>query len=139
MPDLYISVDIESDGPIPGQYSMLSFGLAVASSFDGQKLIVRDPAADAFYRELKPIGELVDAQALAVSRLDRKRLFRQGMEPKQAMLEAARWIAVQAGGARPVLIGYPVVFDWMFLPPVANDRVVTRGSLELQMARSMLA
>ena len=35
MTDTYISADIEADGPIPGQYSMLAFGLAVAGTLDG--------------------------------------------------------------------------------------------------------
>jgi hypothetical protein len=30
--DLYVSADIESDGSIPGEYSMLSFGVAVAGT-----------------------------------------------------------------------------------------------------------
>lgn len=34
-PGLYISVDIEADGPIPGLYSMISFGAAVAGRQDG--------------------------------------------------------------------------------------------------------
>ncbi|MGW2856497.1 hypothetical protein ACWDAZ_32565, partial [Streptomyces sp. NPDC001215] len=33
-PSLYISVDIEADGPIPGPYSMLSLGAAVAGVQD---------------------------------------------------------------------------------------------------------
>ena len=33
--DVYISADIEADGPIPGRYSMLAFGLAVAGTYDG--------------------------------------------------------------------------------------------------------
>ncbi|MFH0521079.1 hypothetical protein ACHBTE_28360 [Streptomyces sp. M41] len=33
-PSLYISVDIEADGPIPGPYSMLSLGVAVAGVQD---------------------------------------------------------------------------------------------------------
>ncbi len=36
-PEVYVSVDIEADGPIPGPYSMLSLG-AVAYSGDGTKL-----------------------------------------------------------------------------------------------------
>ena len=31
------------------------------------------------------------------------------------MREAAEWVASVAGDARPVFVGYPVVFDWMFL------------------------
>lgn len=34
--DVYFSVDVETDGPIPGPYSMLSFGLVVAGTFDGR-------------------------------------------------------------------------------------------------------
>ena len=37
MDDIYISADVEADGPIPGRYSMLSFGLAVAATFDGKR------------------------------------------------------------------------------------------------------
>ena len=31
------------------------------------------------------------------------------------MREAADWVAAEADGNRPVLVGYPIVFDWMFL------------------------
>jgi hypothetical protein len=41
--------------------------------------------------------------------------MQEGAEPSAAMHEAAQWIATQATDARPVLVGYPVVFDWMFL------------------------
>ena len=30
-PEIYLSVDVEADGPIPGPYSMLSFGIAAFS------------------------------------------------------------------------------------------------------------
>ena len=33
--DIYISADIEADGPIPGRYSMLALGFSVAATFDG--------------------------------------------------------------------------------------------------------
>jgi hypothetical protein len=113
--DLYFSGDIEADGPIPGPYSMLSFGLAVASRFDGSTFEPLDPTAATFYRELKPISDDVDPQALAVAGLDRDALMRHGADPVEAMRAAAAWIAEQAAGARPVLVGYPVVFDWLFL------------------------
>src|SRR5512133_818869 len=34
--DVYFSADVETDGPIPGPYSMLSFALVPAGVFDGQ-------------------------------------------------------------------------------------------------------
>jgi hypothetical protein len=67
--DVYISADIESDGPIPGRYSMLSFGLAVAATFDGRAFTPRDPAASTFGRELRPIAAEFVPAALAVSGL----------------------------------------------------------------------
>lgn len=115
MADLYISGDIEADGPIPGAYSMLAFGLAVAGRFDGRTFSVRDPEAATFYRELKPISDDFDPEALRVAGLDRARLVTEGGVPEVAMREAASWVAEQAGDDRPVLVGYPVVFDWMFL------------------------
>jgi DNA polymerase III epsilon subunit-like protein len=113
--DFYISVDIEADGPIPGPFSMLAFGLAVAGRFDGECFTALDPDTGTFYRELQPISDDFDPEALKVAGLDRERLARDGALPEAAMRDAAKWIADQAGGARPVLVGYPVVFDWMFL------------------------
>lgn len=118
MTDLYISADVEADGPIPGTFSMLSFGLAVAATFDGQTFEPSDPSQQTFYRELKPISDRFDPTALEVSGLDRDRLAHDGAEPQAAMRDATGWVAERAaaaGGARPVLVAYPVVFDWMFL------------------------
>jgi len=115
MPDTYISGDIEADGPIPGQYSMLAFGLVVASTFDGVQFRPRDLQTATFYRELKPVSDRFDSDALAVSGLDRRRLAVEGSEPAAAMHDAADWVLTQAAGTRPVLVGYPIVFDWLFL------------------------
>lgn len=112
--DLYISADIEADGPIPGRYSMLSFGLVVAAGFDGETFQPEEDG-ETFYRELKPITDEFDAEAVAASGLDRDALAQSGAEPESAMREAAAWVESVAAGARPVLVGYPVVFDWMFL------------------------
>ena len=85
--DCYISVDIEADGPIPGPYSMLSIGMAVAGRFDGttfERVDVDDPD-HRFYAELKPISSEFDEAALAVAGLDRDRLQETGEDPALAM------------------------------------------------------
>ncbi|HEX4116419.1 MAG TPA: 3'-5' exoribonuclease [Solirubrobacteraceae bacterium] len=118
VPDIYISADIEADGPIPGEFSMLAFGLAVAATFDGEAFTSHAPSEQTLYRELKPIAARFEPAALKAARLDRAALARDGVEPEAAMRDAVDWITAQAeraGGARPVLVGYPVVFDWMFL------------------------
>lgn len=114
-PSLYISVDIEADGPIPGPYSMLSLGAAVAGVQDAAGFTAADPEERTFYRELRPIGEEFVPEALAVSGLDRARLAAEGAEPAVALAEFAAWVREVSAGAQPVVCGYPASYDWTFL------------------------
>ncbi|WP_189299163.1 3'-5' exonuclease [Streptomyces cinerochromogenes] len=114
-PSLYISVDIEADGPIPGPYSMLSLGAAVAGVQDGAGFTAADPEERTFYRELRPISQEFVAEALAVSGLDRDRLIAEGAEPDVALAEFAAWVREVSAGAQPVMCGYPASYDWTFL------------------------
>jgi hypothetical protein len=113
--DLYISADVETDGPIPGPYSLLSFGLSVAGCYDGRAYWRADPAAQTFYAELRPISDAWEPEALAVNRLDRSALVQRGQAPSVAMENAARWVGAVAENKRAVLVAYPVAFDWAFL------------------------
>ncbi|MGH3767934.1 MAG: hypothetical protein ACRDTX_22770 [Pseudonocardiaceae bacterium] len=113
--DIYISADVEADGPIPGPFSMLSFGLCVAGRFDGTDFAAADPEEHTFYAELKPISDHADQAALAVSGLDRDRLCAEGETPSSAMDRASAWVVAVAGDHRPVLVGYPLLYDWLFL------------------------
>ena len=113
--DAYFSADVETDGPIPGPYSMLSFAIVFAGSFDG-KVFERPKSYDkVFYRELRPISENFEAEALAVNGLDRERLCEEGFDPATAMTEACEWVQSQAGTFKPVLVAYPLSFDWTWL------------------------
>lgn len=114
-PSLYVSVDIEADGPIPGPYSMLSLGASVAGVQDAGGFRAADPEERTFYRELRPISEEFVPEALAVSGLDRGRLGAEGAEPVRAMREFADWVREAAAGAQPVMCGYPASYDWTFL------------------------
>ncbi len=116
-PSLYISVDIEADGPIPGPYSLLSLGAAVAGVQDVDGFTAADPDQLTFYRELRPIGEDFVPEALAVSGLDRERLAREGAEPAVALAEFSGWVreVSHQAGAQPVMCGYPASYDWTFL------------------------
>jgi len=113
--DIYFSADVETDGPIPGPYSMLSFALVYAGRYDGERFERPSSYDRVFYRELRPISEDFQPEALAVNGLDRQRLRREGMEPSVAMNEAHDWICSIAGEARPALVAYPLSFDWSWL------------------------
>ena len=113
--DVYISADVETDGPIPGPYSMLSFALTVVGRFDGKTFQRAGDRSATFVRELRPISDTFEPEALAVNGLDRDRLLVEGTPPEQAMTAAAEWVREQVGDARAVLVAYPVAFDWSFL------------------------
>jgi hypothetical protein len=113
--DQYVSVDIETDGPIPGPYSMLSFAMVPAGRYDGRSFQRSTPGAASFYAELKPISRDFDPEAMKVNGMDRDALAERGLDPQRAMLDAAAWVGDLAGEDRPVLVAYPVAFDWAFM------------------------
>jgi len=113
--DAYFSADVETDGPIPGPYSILSFAIVYAGSFDGTHFVRPHRYDKTLYKELRPISEDFQAEALRVNGLDRGRLCREGDLPESAMTDASRWIWNIAGSARPVLVAYPLSFDWTWL------------------------
>jgi len=104
LPELYAAVDVEADGPIPGPYSMLSLGMAVAGRPDL-----------AFYPEIRPISDDFVPAALAVSGLDRDRLLREAPPAEDAMRAAARWVNGLRRIGRPVFLAAPAVWDGMFV------------------------
>jgi hypothetical protein len=113
--DAYFSADVETDGPIPGPFSILSFALVYAGSFDGQRFQRPHNYAQTLYKELKPISENFEPEALRVNGLDRLRLCREGEAPEKAMTEATCWVRRIAGPSQPVLVAYPLSFDWSWL------------------------
>lgn len=96
--------DVEADGPVPGKYSMLSMGF-VALTPELNKT---------FYRELKPISDEFDPEALAISGLDRDRLTRKGRLPNNAMIELSGWVKSVSKG-RPIFISDNPGFDFAFV------------------------
>lgn len=102
--EIFISIDVETAGPIPGEYSMLSIGACV----------VADSSAT-FECEFKPINDRFVPEALEVSGLSLDRLKRDGMEPEAAMRRFRAWIDEVAGDATPVFVGFNAPFDWSFV------------------------
>ena len=99
----YVMVDIEADGPIPGDYSMVCFGA-----------IIVEPALNrTFYGQLKPISDKFIPEALAVSGFSREETLAFD-EPDQVMKSFARWIAETCRG-RAMFIADNNGFDWQFI------------------------
>jgi ribonuclease T len=102
--EVYISVDIEAAGPVPGEYSMLSIGASVVGKPE-----------TSFYAELKPINGNVVPEALSVSGLDMAKLAKDGQEPRAAMETLRDWVQDVAAGRKPVFVGFNASFDWSFV------------------------
>jgi ribonuclease T len=105
-PERFISVDVETAGPTPGDYAMVSIGACP----------IDDPDRG-FYIELKPDRTAVVDSALAVSGLSMEELAEHGTEAGQAMREFAQWVrdVVPPQTHRAVFVGFNAVFDWMFV------------------------
>lgn len=99
----YIMVDIESDGPIPGDYSMIALGA----------IVVDEPLDTTFFAQIRPISDRYVPEALAVSGYSRAETLLFG-EATQAMTDFAAWIS-QVSKDRPIFISDNNGFDWMFV------------------------
>ncbi len=107
--EIYVSTDIEADGPIPGPNSMLSFASA---AFTAKKELV-----GTFARNLATLpGAAPDPktaawwqtqpEAWAACRED-------PCEPAEAMAAYVTWLKQLPG--KPVFVGYPAAYDFMFV------------------------
>lgn len=99
-----VAIDIEADGPCPGEFSMLSFGA----------VMVREGLEDTFYQELKPWTTRFQQEAMDVNGLDREKLFETGMEPAEAMSAFEFWLLSKTVG-RPVMISDNPAYDFQFV------------------------
>ena len=99
----YVMVDVEADGPIPGDYSMVCFGA----------VLVKQGLDQIFYGQLRPISEQWIPEALAVSGFSREETL--GFDdPKLVMENFARWVKAQTKG-RAFFISDNNGFDWQFI------------------------
>lgn len=116
-PVTLLSVDVETAGPSPSGYAMLSIGACLVDEpAGGGSGATSDGVAPHFYAELKPDrdGELPTAMAVGGFSLEGLRVT--GTPPAEAMRAFADWIeAVTPADHRPVLVGFNAPFDWMFV------------------------
>ena len=103
--ETYISVDVETAGPNPSQYSLLAIGASC----------VFLPEQN-FYVELKPVNLLFQAEALESCGFSLEKLAVEGADPAEAMHRFEGWLKeLLPSGQRPVFVGFNAPFDWMFV------------------------
>lgn len=98
----YVMVDIEADGPIPGDYSMIALGA----------IVVEHALDRTFSARLRPISDRWVPDALAVGGFSREQTL--GFpDPKHEMQRFADWLG--ALGSQPVFVSDNNGFDWQFV------------------------
>lgn len=109
MPEIYVSTDVETDGPIPGSYSMLSIGSA---AFLDDKTIISTFSANletlpeaSTYPETMKWWE-TQPEAWKACRINPR-------PPAEVMKEYAAWLRALPG--KPVFVAYPAAFDFMYV------------------------
>lgn len=99
----YFMVDVEADGPIPGDYSMICFGA----------VLVTPGLQQTFYGQLRPISEQWIPAALAVSGFSRDETL-QFPAAADVMGQFAEWLAATSQG-QPMFVSDNNGFDWQFV------------------------
>jgi hypothetical protein len=104
MSNLFV-VDVEADGPAPGLYSMVNFGVVE---------VTESGAGRHFYGECAPIVDDYIPEALAVSGFTRAQ--HEAFAPAQeTMTRLVKWLAESGEGGRPVFVSDNPAFDWQFI------------------------
>jgi DNA polymerase III alpha subunit (gram-positive type) len=108
-PEIYVSIDIETDGPAPGLNSMLALG-AVAFHSTGRQLATwyatLHPLKDAFQDTGTMDWWGTQPEAWAEVNKDPR-------APELAVPEFAGWVESLAG--KPVAVAWPAAFDFAFV------------------------
>lgn len=99
----YIVVDIEADGAIPSKYSMVCFGA----------VIVEPSLSKTFYGDTKPISDIWNPEALAISGFSREEHLKFG-DPEIVMKSFELWINQHSKG-HPIFISDNLAFDWQWI------------------------
>ncbi len=109
MKEIYISTDVETDGPIPGINSMLSFGSA---AYLPDKTLL-----GTFSINLETLPEAKsDPKTMDWWRTQPKAWLAQRenlQSPELAMPKYLQWVESIPG--KPVFVAYPAAFDFMFV------------------------
>jgi len=109
MQEIYISTDIEADGPIPGPHSMLSIGTA---AYTADKVL-----ESTFSANLKTLPGAQPHPTTAewwAKRPEAWAACRKDLElPERAMTRFVTWIRTLKG--RPVFVAYPAGVDFLFV------------------------
>ena len=112
-PVVYISIDCEATGPVPGLYNLVSIG-AVPVVPEGNRHRVME---DVLYLEFKPEFPGFQREAMRIHGITRRHLEKEGVEAKEGMTTLRKWALGWRTTKRTqlVFVGHNAPFDWSFI------------------------
>jgi len=133
-PELYVSCDIEANGPCPGLFSMFSFGLAaftiekrLVGTFSRNLEVLEDAGIDE--RTMNWWSQAEQIEAFRKSRTDL-------VHPRIAMTECKAWLESMRAFGKPIVVGAPSGFDFTFMyyyfQRFLNESPIGFASLDLR-------
>jgi hypothetical protein len=129
-PELYISTDVEADGPIPGINSMLSFASAAFTAAGEQ--VGTYSANLELLPGARPDHNTMEFWAREPAAWEACR--KDCRDPGIVMPEYSDW--VNGLGGKPVFVGYPVAYDFMwvywYLIRFAGESPFSHSALDLK-------
>lgn len=99
-----LSFDIETSGPIPGKYSMVSIGACAV-----------EDQSKSFYREVVPMTLQFVPEAMRIIGRDISYFQDSGKEPPDVMRELDEWVHSTSGFRIPIFVAFNAPFDWSFV------------------------
>jgi hypothetical protein len=109
MPEIYVSTDIEADGPIPGPHSMLSLGSA---AFTPDGTLIETFAANLTLLD----GASGHPKTMAWWRRNPTSWEQSRLDPQAPSEVMPRYVAwLKALPGKPVFVGYPAAYDFLFV------------------------
>ncbi len=113
IPEIYVSTDIEANGPCPGLFSMLSFGMA---AFTIEKQLVGTFSRNL---ELLPDADVDERTTLWWAQSQNALAYQKSREnlvtPYAAMAACKTWLEELRRFGRPIVCGAPSGFDFTFI------------------------
>lgn len=99
----WVIVDVEADGPYPGDFSMVCFGAVLLSDLD-----------KTFYGETYPISEQYQKYTLSISGITREQHLT-FPQPSETMKKFAEWLQSLNSTEAPIFIADNPAFDFAFI------------------------